>query len=163
MTTAVSTLYHVCEKLPQSTTDENNDLTTIVVYNLKTGDGKKRSEPHLFLDLVLWRYASSPYVQLRFADCGRYNEGISVRSELQMRSLIDVPNTDYIHLDKHFVVLKGNANIPLKIKCTNTLHETVDTHFPSKVLYNYIDFNECDDQTGLLNRFANFCWNILSQ
>lgn len=92
-----------------------------------------------------------------------FGQEMLVRSELQMRSFMDVPSADYPRIDKNFVVLKGVVDVPTRLVFTNTLSCTINSYFPSRVLHNYIESTRRDDNSKLLKQLSTYCWNVLCE
>lgn len=151
---------NICET--RTLCEYDSRATTIAVYDFK--DSTPVSGPLLLLSVVMWTDgSSSKQVHFRYIDCGVFGQEMSVRSELQMRSLMDVPNTDYPRVNKHFLVLKGVVDVPTILIFTDTLSNTIDSYFPSRVLYNYIESKRRGDSSTLLKRLSTYCWNVLCE
>jgi hypothetical protein len=143
-----------------TTENHDSDITKIVVFDFV----RKQQGPMLLLHFIVWRdmSSSSGNVYYKYCHCGTFGKQIAVKNELQLRSLVDLPNTNCSNFNKHFVVLKGDVDVPTSLSCTETLGDTIHSYFPERVLYNHLCPKEKSQENKCLNHFTQFCWNLLS-
>jgi hypothetical protein len=158
--TAVITTAYNCANNDNIVQSGNHDIVKVAVYDLVC----KTQGPVLLLCFVVSSNSSLPSstgnLKYSHCDCGVLGDEMTVVSELQLRCLINLPSTDTPKLDKHFVVLKGNVEVPTRLELTNNLATTFDHHFPSRVLYNYICPKSRNQETKLLNQLSTFVFNV---